>query len=160
MEIDNEETKNKENKEKKSQIKSESNEENNNSPISKKSKDLEPKEKQDKEKTEIELYLSKKLGKIAPTLYIEYPKKNDMSPLIKLDLEDLKNVLNKFGKIDFIEIYHLICLVQYDSFLSAYSCLKYFEKINKDKETKIICRWFEEKDEEIVIEDIYSKIKK
>ena len=160
MEIDNEETKNKENKEKKSQIKSESNEENNNSPISKKSKDLEPKEKQDKEKTEIELYLSKKLGKIAPTLYIEYPKKNDMSPLIKLDLEDLKNVLNKFGKIDFIEIYHLICLVQYDSFLSAYSCLKYFEKINKGKETKIICRWFEEKDEEIVIEDIFSKIKK
>ena len=104
MEIDNEETKNKENKEKKSQIKSESNEENNNSPISKKSKDLEPKEKQDKEKTEIELYLSKKLGKIAPTLYIEYPKKNDMSPLIKLDLEDLKNILSKFGKIDFIEI--------------------------------------------------------
>ena len=160
MEIDNEENQNKENNEKKSQIKPESNEENNNSPISKKSKDLEPKEKQDKEKTEIELYLSKKLGKIAPTLYIEYPKKNDMSHLIKLDLEDLKNVLNKFGKIDFIEIYHLICLVQYDSFLSAYSCLKYFEKINKDKETKIICRWFEEKDEEIVIEDIFSKIKK
>ena len=160
MEIDNEENQNKENNEKKSQIKPESNEENNNSPISKKSKDLEPKGKQEKEKSEIESYLSKKLGKIAPTLYIEYPKKNDMSPLIKLDLENLKNVLNKFGKIDFIEIYHLICLVQYDSFLSAYSCLKYFEKINKDKETKIICRWFEEKDEEIVIEDIFSKIKK
>ena len=160
MEIDNEENQNKENNEKKSQIKSESNEENNNSPISKKSNDLDQKKEKDKDKSEIESYLSKKLGKIAPTLYIEYPKKNDMSPLIKLDLENLKNVLNKFGKIDFIEIYHLICLVQYDSFLSAYSCLKYFEKINKDKETKIICRWFEEKDEEIVIEDIYSKIKK
>ena len=160
MEIDNEENKNKENNEKKSQIKSESNEEKNNSPISKKSNDLDQKKEKDKDKSEIESYLSKKLGKIAPTLYIEYPKKNDMSPLIKLDLENIKNVLNKFGKIDFIEIYHLICLVQYDSFLSAYSCLKYFEKINKDKETKIICRWFEEKDEEIVIEDIYSKIKK
>ena len=160
MEIDNEENQNKENNEKKSQIKSESNEEKNNSPISKKSNDLDQKKEKDKDKSEIESYLSKKLGKIAPTLYIEYPKKNDMSPLIKLDLENIKNILNKFGKIDFIEIYHLICLVQYDSFLSAYSCLKYFEKINKDKETKIICRWFEEKDEEIVIEDIYSKIKK
>ena len=160
MEIDNEENQNKENNEKKSQIKPESIEEKNNTPTSKKSKDLEPKKDADKEKSDIESYLSKKLGKIAPTLYIEYPKKNDMSPLIKLDLENLKNVLNKFGKIDFIEIYHLICLVQYDSFLSAYSCLKYFEKINKDKETKIICRWFEEKDEEIVIEDIFSKIKK
>ena len=160
MEIDNEETKNKENKEKKSQIKSESNEENNNSPISKKSNDLDQKKEKDKDKSEIESYLSKKLGKIAPTLYIEYPKKNDMSPLLKLDLENITNILNKFGKINFIEIYHLICLVQYDTFLSAYSCLKYFEKINQNKEEKIICRWFEEKDEEIVIEDIFSKIKK
>ena len=83
-----------------------------------------------------------------------------MSPLLKLDLENITNILNKFGKINFIEIYHLICLVQYESFLSAYSCLKYFEKINKEKEKNIICRWFEEKDEEIVVENIYSKNKK
>ena len=50
--------------------------------------------------------------------------------------------------------------MQYDTFLSAYSCLKYFEKINKEKEKNIICRWFEEKDEEIVVENIYSKNKK
>ena len=118
--------------------------------------DSDLKEKNDK----IELYLKKKFGKINPTLYIEYPKNKDMSPLSKLDLENIRIILNKFGKINFIEIFYLICFVQYDSFLSAYSCIKYFEKICKNKEDKIICRWFEEKDEETVTEDILSKTKK
>ena len=117
-------------------------------------------EELEEEKSKIESFLKKKFNKITPTIYIEYPKTKDYSSLLKIDLENLRNILNKFGKINFIEIYHLISLVQYDSFLSAYSCLKYFEKINKSKEDKIICRWFEEKDEEIVSEDILSKIKK
>ena len=117
-------------------------------------------EELEEEKSKIESFLKKKFNKITPTIYIEYPKTKDYSSLLKIDLENLKNILNKFGKINFIEIYHLISLVQYDTFLSAYSCLKYFEKINKSKEDKIICRWFEEKDEEIVSEDILSKIKK
>ena len=163
MEIDNDEnlnTNKKEELKKDTQIQPESNIENCNSSFSKKSKESEPKDENDKDKSVIELFLKKKLGKITPTLYIEYPKKNDMSPLLKLDLENITNILNKFGKINFIEIYHLICLVQYDTFLSAYSCLKYFEKINKEKEKNIICRWFEETDEEIVVENIFSKIKK
>ena len=117
-------------------------------------------EELEEEKSKIESFLKKKFNKITPTIYIEYPKTKDYSSLLKIDLENLKNILNKFGKINFIEIYHLISLVQFDTFLSAYSCLKYFEKINKSKEDKIICRWFEEKDEEIVSEDILSKIKK
>ena len=114
----------------------------------------------EEQKNKIELYLRHKLGKITPTLYIEHPKIKDMSPLSKLDLENLRNILNKFGKINFLEIYHLICIIQYESFLSAYSCLKYFEKINAKKEAKIICRWWEEKDEELISEEIISKIKK
>ena len=106
----------------------------------------------------MELYLKKKLGKISPTIYIEYPKSEDSSPLSKLDSENLKSFLEKFGKITFIEIYHLIALVQFESFLSAYSCIKYFEKINTIK--KITCRWFEEKDEEIITNDIIAKIRK
>ena len=112
------------------------------------------------ENNKIELYLKKKLGKITPTLYIEYPKTKDLSPLSKLDLENLRNILNKFGKISYLGIYHLISLVQYETFLSAYSCLKYFQKINQTLKDKIICRWFKEKDEEIISEDIISKIKK
>ena len=108
----------------------------------------------------IELFLKKKTGKISPTIYIEYPKTVDTSPLLKLDSENLKAFLSKFGKISFIEIYRLIALVQFETFLGAYSCIKYFEKINTDKEEKIICRWFEEKDEEIITNDIITKIRK
>ena len=118
-----------------------------------------PESKED-ENSQIESFLKKKFNKVTPTIYIEYPKTKDILPISKLDLENLKNILNKFGKINFIEIYHLISLVQYDTFLSAYSCIKYFEKISKNKQDKIICRWFEEKDEEIVSEDILAKIKK
>ena len=118
-----------------------------------------PESKED-ENSQIESFLKKKFNKVTPTIYIEYPKTKDILPISKLDLENLKNILNKFGKINFIEIYHLISLVQYDTFLSAYSCIKYFEKISQNKQDKIICRWFEEKDEEIVTEDIIAKIKK
>jgi len=118
-----------------------------------------PESKED-ENSQIESFLKKKFNKVTPTIYIEYPKTKDILPISKLDLENLKNILNKFGKINFIEIYHLISLVQYDTFLSAYSCIKYFEKISQNKQDKIICRWFEEKDEEIVSEDILAKIKK
>ena len=118
-----------------------------------------PESKED-ENSQIESFLKKKFNKVTPTIYIEYPKTKDILPISKLDLENLKNILNKFGKINFIEIYQLISLVQYDTFLSAYSCIKYFEKISKNKQDKIICRWFEEKDEEIVSEDILAKIKK
>ena len=116
-------------------------------------------ENKDKNKS-IEIYLKNKIGKISPTIYIEYPKINDSSPLSKLDSENLKTFLSKFGKISFIEIYKLIALVQFETFLSAYTCLKYFEKINENKEEKILCRWFEERDEEIVTNDIISKIRK
>ena len=118
------------------------------------------KEDFEKQKIQIELYLKKKLGKVNPTLYIEYPKTKDISPLSKFDEDNLHNILNKFGKINFLEINHLISLVQYDNFLSAYSCLKYFEKLCKNKEDKIICRWFEEKDEEVISDDIITKMKK
>jgi hypothetical protein len=118
------------------------------------------KEDFEKQKIQIELYLKKKLGKVNPTLYIEYPKTKDISPLSKFDEDNLHNTLNKFGKINFLEINHLISLVQYDTFLSAYSCLKYFEKLCKNKEDKIICRWFEEKDEEVISDDIITKMKK
>ena len=120
----------------------------------------EEKEASEEQKMKIESYLKKKLGKVNPTLYIEYPKTKDISPLSKFDEENLRNTLNKFGKINFLEINRLISLVQYDTFLSAYSCLKYFEELSKDKEDKIICRWFEEKDEEVITDDILSKIKK
>ena len=116
-------------------------------------------ENKDKNKS-IEIYLKNKIGKISPTIYIEYPKINDSSPLSKLDSENLKTFLSKFGKISFIEIYKLIALVQFETFLGAYTCLKYFEKINENKEEKILCRWFEERDEEIVTNDIISKIRK
>jgi len=82
------------------------------------------------------MYLKKKTGKISPTIYLEYPKSNDTSPLSKLDSDNLKTFLSKFGKITFIEIYRLIALIQYEKFLSAYSCIKYFEKINTEKEEK------------------------
>ena len=59
-----------------------------------------------------------------------------------------------------IEIFLIIALVQFETFLGAYSCIKYFEKINTEKEEKIICRWYEEKDEEIINNDINSKIRK
>jgi hypothetical protein len=108
----------------------------------------------------IENYLKKKTGKVSPTIYLEYPKLNDTSPSSKLDSENLKSILSKFGKITFIEIYRLIALIQYETFLGAYSCIKYFEKINESKSEKIICRWFEEKDEEIITNDIMAKIKK
>ena len=108
----------------------------------------------------IEIYLKKKTGKISPTIYLEYPKSNDTSPLSKLDSDNLKTFLSKFGKITFIEIYRLIALIQYEKFLSAYSCIKYFEKINETKQEKIVCRWFEEKDEEIITSDIITKIRK
>ena len=108
----------------------------------------------------IENYLKKKTGKISPTIYLEYPKLNDTSPSSKLDSENLKTILSKFGKITFMEIYRLIALIQYETFLGAYSCIKYFEKINESKSEKIICRWFEEKDEEIITNDIMAKIKK
>ncbi len=108
----------------------------------------------------IEMYLKKKTGKISPTIYLEYPKSNDTSPLSKLDSDNLKTFLSKFGKITFIEIYRLIALIQYEKFLSAYSCIKYFEKINATKQEKIVCRWFEEKDEEIITSDIITKIRK
>ena len=112
------------------------------------------------EKESMELYLKKKLEKISPTIYIEYPKSEDISPLSKLDSENIKSFLEKFGKITFIEIYHLIALIQFETFLSAYSCIKYFEKININKKEKVICRWFEEKDEEIITNDIISRIRK
>ena len=108
----------------------------------------------------IEIFLKKKTGKISPTIYIEYPKTKETNPLSKLDSENLKSFLIKFGKISFLEIYRLIALVQYETFLGAYSCIKYFEKINMNKEEKIICRWFEEKDEEIITSDINSRIRK
>ena len=108
----------------------------------------------------IEIFLKKKTGKISPSLYIEYPKTTDTNPLSKLDSENLKTFLLKFGKISFLEIYRLIALVQFETFLGAYSCIKYFEKINTEKEEKIICRWYEEKDEEIITNDINSKIRK
>ena len=108
----------------------------------------------------LETYLKRKTGKISPTIYIEYPKSNDTSPLSKLDLDNLKTFLLKFGKISFIEIYRLIALVQFETFLSAYSCIKYFEKSNTNKEVKIICRWYEERDEEIITNDINTKIRK
>ena len=127
-------------------------------------KNSEKKEAQNEEEEKIENYLKKKLGKISPTIFIEYPKANNTSQLSKLDSENLRNILNKFGKINFIEIYNLISLVQFDTFFSAYSCIKYFEKINKnkkiDEKEKIVCRFFEEKDEEIVSEEIIAKIKK
>ena len=108
----------------------------------------------------IEIFLKKKTGKISPSIYIEYPKTTDTNPLSKLDSENLKTFLLKFGKISFLEIYRLIALVQFETFLGAYSCIKYFEKINTEKEEKIICRWYEEKDEEIINNDINSKIRK
>ena len=108
----------------------------------------------------IEIFLKKKTGKISPSIYIEYPKTTDINPLSKLDSENLKTFLLKFGKISFLEIYRLIALVQFETFLGAYSCIKYFEKINTEKEEKIICRWYEEKDEEIITNDINSKIRK
>ena len=108
----------------------------------------------------IEIFLKKKTGKISPSIYIEYPKTTDTNPLSKLDSENLKTFLLKFGKISFLEIYRLIALVQFETFLGAYSCIKYFEKINTEKEEKIICRWYEEKDEEIITNDINSKIRK
>ena len=108
----------------------------------------------------IEIFLKKKTRKISPTIYLEYPKTKETNPLSKLDSENLKSFLSKFGKISFLEIYRLIALVQYETFLGAYSCIKYFEKINIQKEEKIICRWYEEKDEEIIINDINSKIRK
>ena len=119
------------------------------------------KEKKD-QKESIEIFLKKKTGKISPTIFLEYPKTDDTSPLSKLDSENLKSFLIKFGKIAFCEIYRLIALVQYETFLSAYSCIKYFEKINMNKKEKekIICRWFEEKDEEIINNDISTKIRK
>ena len=132
-----------------------------------KPKDEEPKKEEAKMNIEkenknesIEIYLKKKIGKISPTIYIEYPKTEETSPLSKLDSENLKTFLIKFGKITFFEIYRLIALVQFESFLAAYSCVKYFEKINMNKKEKIICRWFEEKDEEIINNDINSKIRK
>ena len=161
MEIENEDnTQLKDEKQKDNSVQQDSNIQNQNKNQKNIITNLEANEEPEEEKTKIETFLKKKFNKITPTLYIEYPKTKDYSSLLKIDLENLKNILNKFGKINFIEIYHLISLVQYDTFLSAYSCLKYFEKINKVKEDKIICRWFEEKDEEIVSEDILSKIKK
>ena len=130
-------------------------------------KEEEPKKEEEKMNIEkenqnesIEIYLKKKTGKISPTIYIEYPKSEEISPLSKLDSENLKTFLIKFGKITFFEIYRLIALVQFETFLGAYSCIKYFEKINMNKKEKIICRWFEEKDEEIINNDISSKISK
>ena len=130
-------------------------------------KEEEPKKEEEKMNIEkenqnesIEIYLKKKTGKISPTIYIEYPKSEEISPLSKLDSENLKTFLIKFGKITFFEIYRLIALVQFETFLGAYSCIKYFEKINMNKKEKIICRWFEEKDEEIINNDISSKIRK
>ena len=161
MEIENEDnTQLKDEKQKDNSVPQDLNKQNQNKNLKNITTNSEANEESEEEKIKIETFLKKKFNKITPTLYIEYPKTKDYSSLLKLDLENLKNILNKFGKINFIEIYHLISLVQYDTFLSAYSCLKYFEKINKIKEDKIICRWFEEKDEEIVSEDILSKIKK
>ena len=161
MEIENEDnTQLKDEKQKDNSVQQDSNIQNQNKNLKNITTNSEANEELEEEKAKIETFLKKKFNKITPTLYIEYPKTKEYSSLLKLDLENLKNILNKFGKINFIEIYHLISLVQYDTFLSAYSCLKYFEKINKVKEDKIICRWFEEKDEEIVSEDILSKIKK
>ena len=161
MEIENEDnTPLKDEKQKENSVQQDSNIQNQNNNIKNNITNSEANEEPDEEKAKIETFLKKKFNKITPTLYIEYPKTKDYSPLLKLDLENLKNILNKFGKINFIEIYHLISLVQFDTFLSAYSCIKYFEKISQNKEDKIICRWFEEQDEEIVTEDILSKIKK
>ena len=131
----------------------------------KKENEEEPKKEEDKldfnkPNESLETYLKRKTGKISPTIYIEYPKSNDTSPLSKLDLDNLKTFLLKFGKISFIEIYRLIALVQFETFLSAYSCIKYFEKSNTNKEVKIICRWYEERDEEIITNDINTKIRK
>ena len=107
----------------------------------------------------IENYIKKKCGKVSPTLYIEYTK--NTSSHLKIDHEDLNNLLKKFGKISFIEIYQLVAFVQYETFTSAYSCLKYFEKMNTTKpDLNIICRWFEIKDEEIIKNDIIKQIKK
>ena len=161
MEIENEDnTQLKDEKQKDNSVQQDSNIQNQNKNLKNITTNSEANEELEEEKAKVETFLKKKYNKITPTLYIEYPKTKEYSSLLKLDFENLKNILNKFGKINFIEIYHLISLVQYDTFLSAYSCLKYFEKINKVKEDKIICRWFEEKDEEIVSEDILSKIKK
>ena len=122
-------------------------------------KEISPTELNNKEKILIENYIKKKANVISPTIYLEYQNEKDSSPLIKFDVENLKTYLSKFGKINFIEVYRLkISLIQFDSFFSAYSCIKYFEKVNlKDKE-KIICRWFEEKDEEIIVDDIINKM--
>ena len=161
MEIENEDnTPLKDEKKKEYSVQQDSNIQNHDNNLKNITPNSEVNEELEEEKSKIESFLKKKFNKITPTIYIEYPKTKDYSSLLKIDLENLKNILNKFGKINFIEIYHLISLVQFDTFLSAYSCLKYFEKINKSKEDKIICRWFEEKDEEIVSEDILSKIKK
>ncbi len=161
MEIENEDnTPLKDEKKKEYSVQQDSNIQNQDNNLKNITPNSEVNEELEEEKSKIESFLKKKFNKITPTIYIEYPKTKDYSSLLKIDLENLKNILNKFGKINFIEIYHLISLVQFDTFLSAYSCLKYFEKINKSKEDKIICRWFEEKDEEIVSEDILSKIKK
>ena len=161
MEIENEDnTPLKDEKKKEYSVQQDSNIQNQDNNLKNITPNSEVNEELEEEKSKIESFLKKKFNKITPTIYIEYPKTKDYSSLLKIDLENLKNILNKFGKINFIEIYHLISLVQFDTFLSAYSCLKYFEKINKSKEEKIICRWFEEKDEEIVSEDILTKIKK
>ena len=161
MEIENEDnTPLKDEKKKEYSVQQDSNIQNQDNNLKNITPNSEVNEELEEEKCKIESFLKKKFNKITPTIYIEYPKTKDYSSLLKIDLENLKNILNKFGKINFIEIYHLISLVQFDTFLSAYSCLKYFEKINKSKEDKIICKWFEEKDEEIVSEDILSKIKK
>ena len=161
MEIENEDnTPLKDEKKKEYSVQQDSNIQNQDNNLKNITPNSEVNEELEEEKSKIESFLKKKFNKITPTIYIEYPKTKDYSSLLKIDLENLRNILNKFGKINFIEIYHLISLVQFDTFLSAYSCLKYFEKINKSKEDKIICRWFEEKDEEIVSEDILSKIKK
>ena len=161
MEIENEDnTPLKDEKKKEYSVQQDSNIQNQDNNLKNITPNSEVNEELEEEKSKIESFLKKKFNKITPTIYIEYPKTKDYSSLLKIDLENLKNILNKFGKINFIEIYHLISLVQFDTFLSAYSCLKYFEKINKSKEDKIICRWYEEKDEEIVSEDILSKIKK
>ena len=134
-------------------------EENSKKEESKKEEEKIPNETKDPNEA-IEIFLKKKTGKISPSIYIEYPKTTDTNPLSKLDSENLKTFLLKFGKISFLEIYRLIALVQFETFLGAYSCIKYFEKINTEKEEKIICRWYEEKDEEIINNDINSKIRK
>ena len=107
----------------------------------------------------IENYIKKKCGKISPTLYIEYTK--NTSSHLKIDHEDLNNLLKKFGKFSFVEVYQLIAFVQYETFTSAYSCLKYFEKMNNiQPDLNIICRWLEIRDEEIIKNYIIKQIKK